>query len=169
MEWQASTILSLWSSWLLCFPNFLSTSSCLKLQFSLRSPVWLSWQWPSKITSDQGENKVASAPGCFSHLPPVWLSTFNLLIQYLVTLFRDSNEHSLAQGGDLNSVLTNFTHGLGKSPKPSGNPSWLFMLLPSSPLLDLLKVYSWEEFPQLLLQLSVRILILSPFQTHFWI
>lgn len=110
--------------------------------------------WPSKIPSDQRENEVASAPGCFSHLHPVWLATFNLLIQYLVTLFRDSSEHSLAQGGDLNSVLTNFTHGPGKSPKPSAKPSWLFMFLPSSPLPDLLMVYSWAQFPQFLLQLT---------------
>lgn len=121
-----------------------------------------------KITSDQRENQVASAPGCFCHLHPAWLATFNLLIQYLVTLFRDSSEHGLAHAGDLNSLLTNFTRGLGKSPRPSG---WLFMFLSSSPFLGLLKVYSWEEFPHSFYSshLSVWIAILSPFQTHFWI
>lgn len=74
-----------------------------------------------------------------------------------------------AQDGDLNSVLTNFTHGLGKSPKPSGNPSQLFMFLPSSPHLGLSKGYSWEEFPNSFYSshLSVWIGILSLFQTHF--
>lgn len=44
--------------------------------------------------------------------------------------------------GDLYAVLTNFTHGLGTSPKPSGNSSNLFVFLPSSLLFGLSKSFT---------------------------
>lgn len=43
-------------------------------------------------------NTVASAPACFSSLSPVWLATFTLFIQYLITVLRDLDECCLAQG-----------------------------------------------------------------------
>lgn len=63
-----------------------------------------------------------------------------LTFSYSIWLLYSGTQMNIAwpcpKDGDLYTVLLNFTHGLGTSPKPSGNSNQLFVFLPSSLLFD---------------------------------
>ena len=69
-----------------------------------------------------------------------------LTFSYSIWLLYSGTQMNIAwprpKDGDLSAVLANFTHGLGTSPKPSGNSSRLFAFLPSSLLFGVLKRFT---------------------------